>query len=164
MFHKGESPFFGSFSDSKYSLSVQRKGDKCRAAQRLRIKGDKCRVGSRRLRFCTSVSHFGACALRFYTSLLHFGAERVDPYKTFRQGRPPKIIGEKNRKISQFLLSLNFPIFLAKSSSSSLESSKSEVNQSFKFRPADLFKSVSFSVLSSGVFFPFWIIYIIQIF
>ena len=127
-------------------------------------KGDKCRVGSRRLHFRTSVSHFGACALRFYTSLLHFGAEWVDPEKTFRQGRPPKIIGEKNRKISQFLLSLNFPISLAKSSFSSLESSKSEVNQSFKFRPSDLFKSVSFSVLSSGVFFPFWIAYIIQIF
>lgn len=116
----------------------------------------------------TSVLHFGFAlwrrkTLHFNTSLSHW--RRITLYKKHSgRGDPPKSLAKKNRKISQFLLSLNFPISLAKSSFSSLESSKSEVNQSFKFRPSDLFKSVSFSVLSSGVFFPFWIAYIIQIF
>ena len=116
----------------------------------------------------TSFLHFGFALWRMRTSVLHFTfalwRRKGRPLKNTRTGATPQNHWRKNRKISQFLLSLNFPIFLAKSSSSSLESSKSEVNQSFKFRPADLFKSVSFSVLSSGVFFPFWIIYIIQIF
>ena len=103
------------------------------------------------------------------TSLFHFTfalwRRKGRPLKNIQAGATPQNHWrKKNRKISQFLLSLNFPISLAKSSFSSLESSKSEVNQSFKFRPSDLFKSVSFSVLSSGVFFPFWIAYIIQIF
>ena len=63
MFHKGESPFFGSFVDSKYSLSLQRiriKGDKCRAVHRPVDKLWISRFRTRRLRFCTSLLHFGA--------------------------------------------------------------------------------------------------------
>ena len=122
MFHKGESPFFGPFSDSKCLLSVQRKrGQMSRCAKTSHKKGQMSRWLAQ-----TSLLHFGFAlwrrkTLHFNTSLWHW--RRITLYKKHSgRGDPSKYIDEKNRKISQFLLSLNFLISLAKSSCSSLES------------------------------------------
>ena len=124
MFHKGESPFFGSFSDSKYSLSMQRgshkRGQMSRFARDFVKKGTNVAPAradfSFALQFCTLAHGAIVLALHFRT----LAQEGSTPKKHSGRGDPPKSLAKKIGRSVSF----HFPSFLAKSSSSSLESSK----------------------------------------